>query len=83
MHGKGLCKLPGTDLTLKAEDLVQVPVWSLHRDPHHWPDPEGFIPDRFLPKNKGDIRPFPHLPFGARPRNCRCENLFSRDDCPC
>ncbi|KAG0714802.1 Cytochrome P450 3A41 [Chionoecetes opilio] len=63
-------KLPGTDLTLKPGDLVQVPLWSLHHDPRNWPDPEAFIPDRFLPENKGNIRPFTHMPFGMGPRNC-------------
>ncbi|XP_050717042.1 cytochrome P450 3A41-like [Eriocheir sinensis] len=63
-------KLPGTDVTLQPEDLLQVPIWSLHHDPRLWPDPEAFIPDRFLPENKSDIQPFSHLPFGTGPRNC-------------
>ncbi|KAG0722237.1 Cytochrome P450 3A31 [Chionoecetes opilio] len=63
-------KLPGTDLTCRPGDLVQVPVWSLHHDPRYWPDPEAFIPDRFLPENKGNIHPFTHMPFGMGPRNC-------------
>lgn len=63
-------KLPGTGLTLKPGDLIQIPTWSLHHDPRNWTDPEAFIPDRFLPENKGDIKPFTHLPFGMGPRNC-------------
>ncbi|KAK8388285.1 hypothetical protein O3P69_020346 [Scylla paramamosain] len=64
------CSLPGTGLTLKPGDLVQVPIWCLHHDPNYWPDPETFIPDRFLPENKGNIHPFTHIPFGIGPRNC-------------
>ncbi|KAK8389105.1 hypothetical protein O3P69_020822 [Scylla paramamosain] len=45
-------KLPGTDLTIRPGDIVQAPIWALHHDPRHWPDPEAFIPDRFLPENK-------------------------------
>ncbi|XP_050717040.1 cytochrome P450 3A31-like [Eriocheir sinensis] len=62
--------LPGTQLELRPGDLIQVPVWSLHRDPRYWPNPEAFIPDRFLPENKKDIHPYTHMPFGTGPRNC-------------
>ncbi|KAK8388435.1 hypothetical protein O3P69_020429 [Scylla paramamosain] len=62
--------LPNNGLTIKAGNLVQVPIWSLHHDPQYWPDPEAFIPDRFLPENKADIIPFTHMPFGMGPRNC-------------
>ncbi|XP_063858472.1 cytochrome P450 9e2-like isoform X2 [Scylla paramamosain] len=63
-------KLPGTDLTIRPGDIVQAPIWALHHDPRHWPDPEAFIPDRFLPENKGNINSFAHMPFGMGPRNC-------------
>ncbi|XP_063856584.1 cytochrome P450 3A11-like [Scylla paramamosain] len=63
-------RLPGTDLIMKPGNLVQFPTWSIHHDPNNWPDPEAFIPDRFMPENKGNIKPFTHLPFGMGPRNC-------------
>ncbi|XP_045105231.1 cytochrome P450 3A41-like isoform X2 [Portunus trituberculatus] len=63
-------KLPGTNLTIKPGDLVGVPFWSIQHDPNNWPNPKAFIPDRFLPENKGDIKPFTHMPFGIGPRNC-------------
>ncbi|XP_045609181.1 cytochrome P450 9e2 [Procambarus clarkii] len=63
-------KIPGTELILRAGDLVTVPIWSLHHDPRYWPEPEEFQPDRFLPENKTHIKSFTHLPFGMGPRNC-------------
>ncbi|KAA0203984.1 Cytochrome P450 CYP3, partial [Hyalella azteca] len=49
---------------------IIVPVWSIHRDPANWPDPLSFNPERFLPHNKKDIKPFTFMPFGVGPRSC-------------
>jgi cytochrome P450 len=49
--------------------LAIVPVWHLHRDARSFPDPERFLPERFLP----DAPPLPrgaYLPFGAGPHFC-------------
>ncbi|XP_027214936.2 cytochrome P450 3A13 [Penaeus vannamei] len=62
--------LGDTGLAVKEGTVVEVPVWSLQRDPRHWKDPEVFRPERFLPENKHEITPFTYLPFGAGPRNC-------------
>ncbi|KAK8735868.1 hypothetical protein OTU49_005354 [Cherax quadricarinatus] len=63
-------KITGTNVVLRPGDLVTIPIWSLHHDPRYWPEPEVFLPDRFLPENKTNIRSFTHMPFGMGPRNC-------------
>ncbi|KAK4307423.1 hypothetical protein Pmani_020812 [Petrolisthes manimaculis] len=63
-------KVAGTEVTLMPGDLLQFPIWSFHRDPHYWTDPETFKPQRFLPDNKANITPFTFMPFGMGPRNC-------------
>lgn len=63
-------RIPGTSVTIKAKDMVAIPVWSLHYDEKYWTDPKEFRPDRFLPENKDQIRSGTYLPFGLGPRNC-------------
>ena len=47
--------------------------YLLHRHPRHWPDPERFVPERFVP----GVRParFVYLPFGDGRHRCLGEHL--------
>lgn len=49
---------------------VAVPVYSIHRDPRYYPNPDKFDPDRFLPAAKQSRNPYTYLPFGHGPRSC-------------
>lgn len=57
----------GEAVTIKPGDSVWFHIFSLHRDPKYYPDPEKFDPDRFL---NDDVDNSIYLPFGVGPRIC-------------
>ncbi|ETN58139.1 cytochrome P450 [Anopheles darlingi] len=62
--------IPGTKHVIPKETLVQIPVYALHHDEDHYPEPEQFNPDRFLPEEIQRRHPYVFLPFGEGPRIC-------------
>lgn len=62
-------RLPDTDITIDKNIDIVVPVYSLQNDEQYFPEPDKFIPERFLPENKQHHK-FSYLPFGDGPRAC-------------
>lgn len=62
--------LPGTDIHLKENDVILVPVSALMRDPKYYPEPDKFDPERFSHEGKRNRPSHWYLPFGLGPRNC-------------
>jgi len=53
-----------------ADEVVMINTWQLHRHTQYWDNPSAFIPERFLPENRGKIGRFQYLPFGVGERVC-------------
>ncbi|XP_071504347.1 cytochrome P450 3A24-like [Diadema antillarum] len=66
------CSQDYTNKSLSVPKGCQVffSIFSLHRDPEYWPNPEVFDPERFSKKNREGRHPFAWMPFGAGPRIC-------------
>ncbi|KAL7293766.1 hypothetical protein TKK_0012829 [Trichogramma kaykai] len=58
------------DFTIPKGTLTDIHIITIHRDPKHWPDPEKFDPDRFLPEQIRKRNPYAYLPFSSGARSC-------------
>ncbi len=54
---------------VRKNDVVLVSPWLLHRHEKLWPDPDVFLPSRFMAPSPPPDR-FAYLPFGVGPRIC-------------
>lgn len=61
--------VPGTEFTIKEGTSVIIPVLGIHRDPHHFPNPMDYKPERFT-EEYSDYNPKAYMPFGEGPRIC-------------
>ncbi|XP_317263.2 probable cytochrome P450 6a14 [Anopheles gambiae] len=59
-----------TGIVLPKGLNIIVPVYAIHYDPQHYPEPERFDPDRFTPEGCRQRAPYTFLPFGAGPKIC-------------
>ncbi|SCB61419.1 Cytochrome P450 [Rhizobium aethiopicum] len=60
----------GERIEIPADITVLIMPWTLHRHELYWEKPRAYMPERFLPENRGNIGRFQFLPFGAGPRVC-------------
>ncbi|KAK9744643.1 Cytochrome P450 [Popillia japonica] len=61
-------ELDGYKIPAGVQAILHIAI--VHRDPEHFPEPNKFIPERFLPENSKTRHPFAYIPFSAGPRNC-------------
>ncbi|CAF1093648.1 unnamed protein product [Adineta steineri] len=51
--------------------IIHAPVYPIHHNSETWPEPEKFIPERFLPAEKAKRHPMAFLAFGDGPRQAQ------------
>lgn len=56
--------------TVGPGELALLSQWVTHRDARWWPDPERFLPDRWLDGSAKDRPRWAYFPFGAGLRRC-------------
>ena len=57
-------------VAIKAGTIVTIAQYVLHRHKTLWQNPNAFMPERFMPANRGAIDKYSYLPFGVGNRVC-------------
>ncbi len=61
--------------------VIAICVYSLHRHPGFWNNPDVFHPERFTEENSAGRHKFAYIPFGAGPRQCIGNNFGLMEAC--
>jgi cytochrome P450 len=59
---------------IPADTTVSISAWVSHRDPKIFPEPESYIPERWLGEKGKDLQPY-FISFSAGARGCIGRNI--------
>ncbi|MFK7799449.1 MAG: cytochrome P450 [Aureispira sp.] len=62
-------------VSITKGQTIAISIYSLHRNPKYWENPDKFDPDRFSPENKKKREASTYMPFGIGPRLCIGKNI--------
>ena len=62
------CEING--IKFRKGTQIVMPTWPAHHSEEFFPEPEKFIPERFLKENSANIQPFTFRAFGGGNRVC-------------
>jgi cytochrome P450 family 6 len=62
-------QISGSKTVIEKGTSIVIPVHAIQNDPDYYPDPDEFIPERFL-DGKSNENGVPYLSFGDGPRKC-------------
>jgi len=58
------------DYPIHKGSIVIMSMYTMHRDPRYWEEPDQFRPERFAPGWEDCIPKYAYFPFGGGPRVC-------------
>ena len=58
-----------------ANTVIAICIYTLHRHPGFWTQPDTFDPERFSAENSRGRHKYAYIPFGAGPRQCIGNNF--------
>ena len=61
--------------TVPANTVIAICIYTMHRHPGFWDQPEIFNPERFSPENSRERHKYAYIPFGGGPRQCIGNNF--------
>lgn len=67
---EAICDTTVLDTEMKADDIIVLPIYVMHRSPKFWNNPNTFDPERFLRDPKLGRASLHFKPFGDGPRVC-------------
>jgi cytochrome P450 len=60
---------------------VSMPIYSIHRNPKYWEEPERFMPSRFDTRVNPPVSAYSYIPFSIGRRSC-LGNRFAQVNAP-
>lgn len=63
-------RVPGESLIIEKGQKIVLPMYSVHRDPKYYLEPDIFNPERFTTDEKYKRPSGTFIPFGDGPRVC-------------
>jgi cytochrome P450 len=58
------------ETAIPAGATLMICIYTMHRHPRLWANPEGFDPERFMIEREGERPRYAYFPFGGGPRTC-------------
>ena len=60
---------------IPADTVIAICIYTMHRHPGFWDQPDTFNPERFSPENSKGRHKYAYIPFGGGPRQCIGNNF--------